>query len=843
MGFDCSDPTHPLASVGFPGSSCSNVTILTNAIDAMATFLCDEFISSSSIEFRRTALTDSTSFTALFGVQIATHALVLDGDGYFWYTTNSGANWTRIEDGLSFIQTSGTDDTLFTALFSGDILLFSMVLDGDDRLWYTVDTGTTWTRVTQPLEVAAGVSGQVPTISDFQRDGDVPSDHLLFATPTELWFSDDGGTSFTVMSFLTIISDLLVNIQAFLAGSILQRGAFYRVIDNTHAGGGDLMAQALDVDILSNTGLYYHASRDVWFPMTWNPITGEILELYDPLYNNRCIGVNSVDDFEWDVNDTLGGAWTNNTIEDCDITYAGVVGYGILDNNTFINSILVFGNYVNTCSGNTLVNSSLTIDNALVGSMSTNSNRLFGSDLFVSNVYGSFLNNTMDFSIVNLTDNPNPFIFTNNRMDYTTFDISNSSTGAITRNTIIGSVISMDNLDSLTTFSNNSIQNSTITYTDIDDTDFESNQIFGAIIDILQTGAGANISSNVFSGSDLSINNASFTGAVTFNTVVNDSALTFGAHTGTFNKNLIQNSTITGTKTGATTATGNTFINTVATVTAGSNVNATLFADTAVVINDAGADVDVRMESDTDSNAWFHDGTGVGAVGQGTASPTAFNHMRASTTAMATYRVPSGTSPTSPNEGDVWNDSTQKAMQMFEDGIKQSINGTIFTQTASVTVANTGTETTLIGAGVGSMTLPANFLTVGKTIRVVAGGFYGTDAVAPNMVLRLKLGATTILQQDAGGTLTAGIGNDRGWMFTGEFTIRAVGAAGNAIGTGIAWFSIGGTAQKSYPFQMLAVSGAFNTTGTLALALTADWDTGDADNTITCTHLSATILN
>ena len=45
--------------------------------------------------------------------------------------------------------------------------------------------------------------------------------------------------------------------------------------------------------------------------------------------------------------------------------------------------------------------------------------------------------------------------------------------------------------------------------------------------------------------------------------------------------------------------------------------------DGAVTINDGGADVDFRVESDTNANILFIDGTGAGAVGIGTASPSA----------------------------------------------------------------------------------------------------------------------------------------------------------------------------------------------------------------------------
>ena len=65
-------------------------------------------------------------------------------------------------------------------------------------------------------------------------------------------------------------------------------------------------------------------------------------------------------------------------------------------------------------------------------------------------------------------------------------------------------------------------------------------------------------------------------------------------------------------------------------------------------------------------------------------------------------------------DGSIWNDSTQKALQTSVSGIEQSLMGCIFTQTADQTIADTVTETTMFGTGVGTLTLPANFWTVSK---------------------------------------------------------------------------------------------------------------------------------
>lgn len=64
-----------------------------------------------------------------------------------------------------------------------------------------------------------------------------------------------------------------------------------------------------------------------------------------------------------------------------------------------------------------------------------------------------------------------------------------------------------------------------------------------------------------------------------------------------------------------------------------------------------------------------------GKLGLKTASPTAWLHTPASTTAAASIRIPSGTAPTSPNAGDLWFDGTNLK---FRDsgGTSRTINWT-----------------------------------------------------------------------------------------------------------------------------------------------------------------------
>ena len=153
----------------------------------------------------------------------------------------------------------------------------------------------------------------------------------------------------------------------------------------------------------------------------------------------------------------------------------------------------------------------------------------------------------------------------------------------------------------------------------------------------------------------------------------------------------------------------------------------------------------------------------------------------------------------------------------------------VFSQTASVTVGNTVTETTLVGAGQGSVTLPANFFIVGKAIRMTMRGVVSSTG-GPNITVKVKLGATTILTT---GAVAAASATDDGFVLDALLTCRTVGATGTIFSQG--------------SFQELIVAGnimdmantaaaTIDTTGTLAIDVTVEWGAAAAGNTITATN-------
>jgi hypothetical protein len=224
-----------------------------------------------------------------------------------------------------------------------------------------------------------------------------------------------------------------------------------------------------------------------------------------------------------------------------------------------------------------------------------------------------------------------------------------------------------------------------------------------------------------------------------------------------------------------------------------------------------------------------------GYVGVGVTSPSALLSVAGSTTTRASMNIATGTAPTSANSGDVWHDATQKTTYINNAGVNQSHSGTLFTQTADATCANTTTETTLTSTGVGTLTLPANFFVAGKTIKLQAYGFHSSTS-GTTVTIRIKLGSTTILTA----TGTSGPDTNAGIIMDTVITCRTTGASGTVSGQGV-YTEIGNSPNFRQMTNTAAVT--VDTTTSQAISMTAQWGAASAGRTITVTNLSVQVLN
>lgn len=154
-----------------------------------------------------------------------------------------------------------------------------------------------------------------------------------------------------------------------------------------------------------------------------------------------------------------------------------------------------------------------------------------------------------------------------------------------------------------------------------------------------------------------------------------------------------------------------------------------------------------------------------------------------------------------------------------------------FAQTATVTVANTVTETTLIGAGVGSLVIPANTMRVGQTFSGIAMGPHSATG-NPTIQLRVYLNSVVILDT---GVVTSGNSAGAAWEFRGQATVRSTGAGGTIAADGFYIEAAGGTNL----FGMVSTTPVtIDTTVDQTLNFTVQWGTAAAGNTISCPVLT-----
>jgi hypothetical protein len=209
------------------------------------------------------------------------------------------------------------------------------------------------------------------------------------------------------------------------------------------------------------------------------------------------------------------------------------------------------------------------------------------------------------------------------------------------------------------------------------------------------------------------------------------------------------------------------------------------------------------------------------------------NTLRNTLYAAGAWNFVAVAAPGSPANGDLWSDSTQKALQVFQDGIKQNLEGVIFTQTATGTIANSTTETAITSTGIGTLTLPTNFFIAGKTLLIKGSGFHSSTA-SPTCDIKVKFGSTTIVTTGAHTHHNATNGY---FEFSAIITCRTTGASGTVFGQG-SFFD----ATELVPMGTIATV-TINTTTTQAITVSAQWSAASASNTISMTNFSVEVLN
>lgn len=153
-----------------------------------------------------------------------------------------------------------------------------------------------------------------------------------------------------------------------------------------------------------------------------------------------------------------------------------------------------------------------------------------------------------------------------------------------------------------------------------------------------------------------------------------------------------------------------------------------------------------------------------------------------------------------------------------------------FTSTATASVSNTTTETSIVGSGVGSATIPASRMRAGSTYRIRVLGYYSTASSPGTLRLRVKLGSTTVLDTTA--KTAHGSASSAQFEVEGTITCRTTGASGTVMGQGRALFPQTNNFTDGCWTMTNTATTTINTTSSQTIDVTAEWGTADAGNSI-----------
>jgi hypothetical protein len=155
-------------------------------------------------------------------------------------------------------------------------------------------------------------------------------------------------------------------------------------------------------------------------------------------------------------------------------------------------------------------------------------------------------------------------------------------------------------------------------------------------------------------------------------------------------------------------------------------------------------------------------------------------------------------------------------------------------------LSNTTTPTSIIPVA-RKITLPSGFFSrVGRQLVVRAAGRISTAAATPGtLTMSMRLGATTVFDGGASGTLVTSATN-LSWLLELVLTCRLIGSSATLLGVGrLQTAALSATVPVMLlPASAPAAGTAFDATQSHTLDLFAAWSAASSSNSITCHQFS-----
>jgi hypothetical protein len=174
------------------------------------------------------------------------------------------------------------------------------------------------------------------------------------------------------------------------------------------------------------------------------------------------------------------------------------------------------------------------------------------------------------------------------------------------------------------------------------------------------------------------------------------------------------------------------------------------------------------------------------------------------------------------------------ANKVLEDSLLNvsTINSGLFAQTTdSAPVTATAVETSIIGVGVGTLSVPANAFTIGNSFVARLDGVISAVGTA-TLDIKIKTLSGALLADT--GAIAMDATTAKSWTLDIEFTVRTLGGVGVASISSGGLFSYIKNSGLNFEGYVLSTvnSTTFDTTINNTLVITAQWNTNNAGNSI-----------
>jgi hypothetical protein len=216
----------------------------------------------------------------------------------------------------------------------------------------------------------------------------------------------------------------------------------------------------------------------------------------------------------------------------------------------------------------------------------------------------------------------------------------------------------------------------------------------------------------------------------------------------------------------------------------------------------------------------------------------------ASVAGLASYNVAPGVAPTSAAAGDVWVDSTSKALMVSPIAADPLIVSTSL-QVLPAQTAITTVSTIQVLNGLTAITVPAGALNaVGKTLRICGQFVFSNGATAPLLTLSLKFGSVVVAAPVS--SANANTNSSSPALFCFLASTSATGASGTVEAHGYLQenvaSAVAGAAAATFPDTVTAASSAIDLTAAVTVTLNLTVSSGPV-TTATLRTASVEIIN